>query len=307
MEITSNIEKLVTDWKDDRPEKPVQNPPFLLKMVRLGFNTWGRIFPKSGAKYAYYLFSTPRMRAKHNISDPILESARIFEFLYGKQILKGYEWGSGEKTILLVHGWESRGTAMRSFVPALMKLGYRVVAFDGPAHGNSAGNRTNLPHFAGAVRAVINQLGGVDGILTHSFGGASTLFTLRYLAPELEVEKLAMIAPPRTMIKIYDEAVSTMKLPKAVAKRFKKILESKVGGRKLENLDLDNANREIQVKSILLVHDTKDQIVPFEGSERLAQNWENAHLIFTEGFGHYRLMKNPDLVQRVSTWFGTPH
>ncbi|MCB0640502.1 MAG: alpha/beta hydrolase [Phaeodactylibacter sp.] len=306
MEITSNIEQLASTWQDSYTDRPVKNPP-ILKLVQFAFGTAGRLFPGWGAEWAYRLFSTPRIRARHNSSDPILESARIFEFLYGKQLLKAYEWGSGDRVILLVHGWESRGTALRSFVPTLMKQGFKVVAFDGPAHGNSAGHRTNLPHFAGAIRAIINQVGGVHGIITHSFGGASTVFTLRYLAPELEVEKLVMIAPPKSIINVYREAVNTMKLPKSVAQRFKKILERKVGNRPLEELDQKTANRAMQVDSILLVHDESDPVVSFQGSLQLAENWENAHLLVTKGYGHYRLMKNPDLVQRIGEWIGPAH
>jgi len=240
------------------------------------------------------------MRARHSTTDRILESARLFEFLYGKQILKGYEWGRGERVVLLVHGWESRGTALRSFVPALLKKGFRVVTFDGPAHGNSAGNRTNLPHFAGAVRAIINHLEGVYGIITHSFGGASTVFALSYLEPEARVEKMTLIAPPKSMTRVFDGAVETMALPRNVARYFKKILEGKVGNRPLEDLDLSGAYGLMQVEEVLLVHDQQDPMVPYSGSVALLEHWPNAQLLATKGFGHYRLMKNPDLVQRVT-------
>ncbi|NUO03188.1 MAG: alpha/beta hydrolase, partial [Saprospiraceae bacterium] len=155
-----------------------QPPSALLGLVRLGFGTAGRVFPDAAARVAYRLFSTPRVRAAHSISDELLESARLFEFMYGHQVLKGYEWGKGEQVVLLVHGWESRGTALRGFVPSLIEKGYRVVTFDGPAHGNSDGKRTNIIHFAGAIRAIIRHIGGVHSIITHSFGGASTVFAL---------------------------------------------------------------------------------------------------------------------------------
>ena len=158
-----------SDFQDGKSEMPTRYPALAFRLVRFGFQTLGRLFPQKAAEIAYKLFSTPRSRAKHRASDPILEQAHLFEVLYGKYILKGYEWGSGEKTILLVHGWESRGTALRTFVPALLKKGYKVVAMDGPAHGNSSGKSTNLPIFAGAVLAFIQQLGGVHGIITHSF------------------------------------------------------------------------------------------------------------------------------------------
>jgi alpha-beta hydrolase superfamily lysophospholipase len=61
-----------------------------------------------------------------------MEQAEVFEFMYKGKILKGYSWGTGKRNV--VHGWESRGTALRSFVPVLLEKGFRVVAFDAPAH-----------------------------------------------------------------------------------------------------------------------------------------------------------------------------
>ena len=43
-----------------------------------------------------------------------------------------YSWGSGP-TVLLVHGWEGRGSQLSAFAPALVKAGFRVVAVDMPA------------------------------------------------------------------------------------------------------------------------------------------------------------------------------
>ncbi len=276
-----------------------QSPSALLKMVRLGFGTAGRAFPGLAAQIAYRLFSTPRVRATHSISDTLLESARLFEFLYGRQVLKGYEWGKGEQVVLLVHGWESRGTALRSFVPALVEKGYRVVAFDGPAHGNSDGKRTNIIHFAGAVKAIIRQIGGVNSIITHSFGGASTVFALTTMEPSVRIEKLVLIGTPNRLSRVFDEAASTMRLPGAVKKRFWDMLEHKLG-MPIDQADLSNAAGRVNVEELLIVHDRFDPVVAFRSAEEIHESWENSTLLVSEGYGHYRLMKNPDLIQYVT-------
>lgn len=276
-----------------------QQTSALLELVRVGFGTAGRLFPGTAARIAYQLFSTPRVRAKHSISDDLLESARLFEFLYGRQVLKGYEWGKGEQVVLLVHGWESRGTALRSFVPSLVEKGYRVVAFDGPAHGNSDGKRTNIMHFAGAVRAIIRQIGGVHSIITHSFGGASTVFALNNSNPAIEVEKLVLIGVPNRMTRVLNEAAASMKLPTRVKKRFWDLLENKLGT-PLDQADLSKAAGKVKVKDLLIVHDRFDPVVAFRSAEEIHEAWENSTLLISEGYGHYRLMKNPDLIRRVT-------
>jgi pimeloyl-ACP methyl ester carboxylesterase len=52
-------------------------------------------------------------------------------------------WGEGP-TVLLAHGWESRRTHWSAFVPALTAAGYRAVAIDAPAHGDSPGETSNM-------------------------------------------------------------------------------------------------------------------------------------------------------------------
>ena len=273
-------------------------PALPLSLVRLAFSTFGRVFPGPASQLAYKLFSTPRMRAKHRASDPVIEKARLFELLYGGHILKAYEWGTGTKTILLVHGWESRGTALRSFVPQLLDKGYRVIAFDGPAHGNSGGKRTNLSHFGGAIRAVINHIGGVHGIITHSFGGASTVFALWKIDPSIVVDKLVLIAVPNRVDGILETVEQVMHLPRAASKKFQRILEAKLNT-SLKDNEVAKATGNIQLANTLLVHDKKDNIVDFSEAEAIFSKWDNASMLVTEGYGHYRLVKHPTVIERI--------
>jgi pimeloyl-ACP methyl ester carboxylesterase len=293
-----NIHYLSSDHVDTKPEEPVRYPP-ILKLVRFMFGTLGYVFPKLAGRVAYYFFSTPRLRAKHRTSDELLERARIFEFMYGKELLKGYEWGYGGRTILLVHGWESRGTALRTFVPYLLDKGYRVVAFDGPAHGDSGGKRTNLLHFGGAVRAVINQVGGVHGIITHSFGGASSVFALTNLDASIIVEKLVLINVPNSMKKVLQGAMDTMNVPPPAARRFIQFIERKVKF-PIHYADTARADLQGQVGEVLVVHDKQDAVVDFSEGQAIFEAWDNAQLLISDGYGHYRLMKNPDLLRYVA-------
>ena len=295
---TKFIEVLPHFQLDTLPE-PKPSVPLQLRVVRLAFNTLGRLFPKQAGKAAYRLFSQPRIRAKHRQSDSILESARLFEILYGKIILKAYEWGQGEKTALLVHGWESRGTALRSFVPGLVAEGYRVIAFDGPAHGESGGRQTNLAEFAGAVRAVINQLDGVESIITHSFGGATTVFALTQLDPSISLEKLVLIGVPSNTERVVMNAMNYMNVPTAAVAHFKNILKEKNKTHSFETVNVEENLGKVKANSILVIHDKFDKSVPFESAERIVKRWDKVHLIVTQGMGHFKLMKHPQVVGMV--------
>ncbi len=297
MTATKTIEALPAFQLETLPEKKKEYP-FYLHLMKWAFAILGNFFPKIAAKSALYLFSKPRIRAVHRSTDPVLESARLFEVLYGKIILKCYEWGSGEKNILLVHGWESRGTAMRTFVPGLVAAGYRVVALDGPAHGNSSGKHTNLPHFAGAIKAVIYQIGGVESIITHSFGGATSVFALSHLDNSIHIEKLVLIGVPASTRQVITDFVNLIGLPKIAAKAFQKLLQSKVN-LPLEEMDVEKSLARVNVGEVLIVHDKFDLDVPFQSAESIYENCENASLLVTQGYGHYKLMKHPDVIEKV--------
>ena len=279
-------------------KKKNKKTPFLLHAVRFGFQTLGPIFPKWSAKVAYRLFSTPNMKARHKRSDTIIEKAKVFDFMYAGHLLKGYEWGAGDRVVLLVHGWESRGTALRSFVPDLVAKGFRVVAFDGPAHGNSYGKQTNLLHFGGAIRAIINYLGEVESIIAHSFGGASTVFTLSKLDNSIAVDKLVLIAVPAQLDKVIEGFAKYVSLPKGTHEEFVKILEGKVN-MSLKDVDVSESKRQMKVGKTLLVHDRDDNIVPFSRSQLIAEKWDNTAFLVTEGYGHYQLVKNPVVINNI--------
>ena len=49
----------------------------------------------------------------------------------------------------------------------------------------------------------------------------------------------------------------------------------------------------------LIIHDRDDRDVPWQSSERLAQAWPGAELLYTQGLGHRRILRDPALLQRV--------
>jgi alpha-beta hydrolase superfamily lysophospholipase len=106
------------------------------------------------ARAALALFQTPR-RSPHDLPDA------TFVEVNGER-LATWSYGKGP-TILLVHGWNGHAAQLRAFVSPLVDAGYRVVAFDQPAHGQSSGARTH-----GMLRDP--QL--VDHIVAFATGGA---------------------------------------------------------------------------------------------------------------------------------------
>ena len=83
---------------------------------------------------------------------------KIFVYEIKRDIVV-YQLGTGEKKILLAHGWSGRGTQLVKFADALVAKGYSTVSFDAPAHGKSPGNTTIMTDFIASIAEVDRKFG----------------------------------------------------------------------------------------------------------------------------------------------------
>lgn len=113
-------------------------------------------------------------------------------------------FGTGEPTLVFVHGWSCDARYWREQVPVFSKT-YRVAALDLAGHGNSGMTRTKytMAAFGEDVRAVTQAAGAHQVILIgHSMGG-SVIAEAARLMPDLVIgligiDTLENIAYPLT-------------------------------------------------------------------------------------------------------------
>lgn len=298
LSIAKKVEVLPYFQVETLPE-PQHPKPMALQFLRMGFFIGGWMVPNLAARFALRIFSHPRIRAQHRRRDALLESAHRFEIPYDNLKLKAYRWGEKGDTALLVHGWESRGTALRHFVPGLLNAGYKVVTFDAPAHGDSPGTRTDLVHFAGAVKTVMRYMGDVRHAITHSFGGSTTVFALSYLDPSLALDRLVLIGVPASSRKVVADYLDMIGMPAPGRRSFIKLMQQRYHNLGFEEVDVESALAKARVQQVLVVHDKADEAVAFESAERIFEKHPHVSLLVTQGFGHYRLMRQPAVIERV--------
>jgi len=85
--------------------------------------------------------------------------------------------GSGDPTLVFIHGWECDSTFWAGQIPAFV-ADHRVIAIDLPGHGRSGANRQSwtLAAYAGDVRTVVEHLDADPVVLVgHSMGAAVAL------------------------------------------------------------------------------------------------------------------------------------
>ena len=124
------------------------------------FITGSLLLPEYAAALAERLFLTPpKPKLPHSTFFDFLDAHASFVEYRGRN-LASWRWGPLDApAVLLAHGWGGYAAQMRGFVPHLLANGYRVIAYDQPAHGLSEGKLTGLPDFAGALAAVAANFG----------------------------------------------------------------------------------------------------------------------------------------------------
>ena len=100
------------------------------------------------------------------------------------------------------HGWGAEASFLAAFAEPLRRLGFRVLALDLPAHGRSAGTRTNLAACARAAHRIAASFSPIAGMIGHSLGGLISLWVAEGGAPlgfPIPVGKLALLVCPQPL------------------------------------------------------------------------------------------------------------
>lgn len=253
-----------------------------------------------GTGLAERLFTSPRRFSRPERERALLASARPFSVevalrsprTAGQRVeLAAWRWGHGP-TVLLVHGWEGRGSQLGSFVEPLVAAGMSVVAFDAPAHGDTAGHRLYLTDHADAVAAVAGAIGPLHAVIAHSFGAAAVL--LAHARGGVDALRNVLISPNVFVEDSFERFSRTLGLDDA----DRSLLEHHVAlssGIALDSLRLDRL-AGARDSGLLVVHDREDREVAFEQGEQLAETWPNAQLQATTGLGHRRILRDPSVI-----------
>lgn len=275
---------------DAKRQRPV---PLILKLIRLAFRLGGSISPQLAGRVAYKLWFTPSRFPTPDSEQAVLESAEIDYHEINSQTIATYSWGQTGPTVLLVHGWSGRGTQLGAFVEPLINAGYRVLSFDGPAHGRSSGKQTNLYEFADVILALNDHYGPFESVITHSFGGPCLAAAMRQ---GLNTSSVISISPPARVAALIEKFADTLSIPEKALKDFIRRFEDAYGKNIFEQASMQNSVRELSLPA-LVIHDEDDTDVPWREGQAVAQAWKNASFIKTSNLGHRRILRDPSTIE----------
>ena len=276
-----------------------------LATIRSGMKALSRLSPSLAARVVDRLwFSAPRTQPSAEARERLQAGTRLHHRVHGREVV-AWSWGEGP-TILLVHGWGGHAGQLHAFVEPLLAAGYRVVAFDAPAHGASApsrlgGRRVTFFEIAEAMRTVAADAGPLAGAIAHSGGCAVMALAMRegWSAPA----KLAFVSPFAQPSAAFAPFGRSIGASDEAMTRFVRMVEARFQ-RPWSDFDITGLPPLRAVPPLLLVHDRGDREVAFAHSEAIARTWPDARLLPTQGLGHRKLLREPGVVEQIANFFG---
>lgn len=196
--------------------------------------------------------------------------------------------------VALVHGWEGRGSQLGAFVAPLLEAGFPVLTYDAPGHGAAGGRSSNLLAMTRTLEAVAERFGPFAGIVAHSAG---SVVATHALSRGLSVERAVFIAPGAGLVDYSRTFARVVGVGEDLRRRVQERIERRLGlpWRELEPLELAPA----MDTPLLVVSDRNDREAPLASVEALAGLWPGAALRVTEGLGHRRILRNPEVLTRA--------
>ena len=274
--------------------------PVAFWLLRLGIRLLGWVSPALAARWVYRLWFQPLRFPEPPQEKEWRRAAEPLSVVHRGQRLAVDAWGAGP-TVLMVHGWNGRGAQLGAFVPELVRAGYRVVTFDTPAHGRSPGLATSLPEISEAIQAVARAGGPLHAIVGHSFGVACAIYAVQQ---GLKVNRLVAISPPSSIRGLTQKFFTALAVAPRVQEVFNRMFEADFGADLWQRFSPDARARQLILPG-LVIHDQDDRDVPIQEGIAVARAWPGAEFVRTTGLGHRRILRDPDVIARVTAFIAS--
>lgn len=280
----------------------------LISIVSLWLNTLHRVAPSRASGQALRIFCSPTKRSppapRHDALLAVAER-KTMRLPGGEVDVVTYRWPSPDADpsqvrplVMLAHGWESCVGRLADWIGPLHAAGFDVVGVDAPAHGESEGSELTAIDYARAMHLLTSRE-PVAAVIGHSFGGLCAALAVGAVGLEssLQAERLVLIAAPLSVQSLTHRYAQILSLRPALFEDVVTLIEERTGVA-LERFDAAKALAGAS-QSVLVVHDTRDEEVPYADGEALASALGQAELYTTTGLGHRRVARNSHVIRYV--------
>lgn len=248
-------------------------------------------------KKTYQAFFSPAHYEEKSTDREIIEWGNNYRIPFDGGELAVTTWGNSGPTVLLMHGWGGARAQMTGFVDPLLFAGYRVVAYDQPAHGESDGQMTNLLEIAPTMELIAEREGPFHAVIAHSFGTLITSYALvkrNFPRPS----RLVYFGAFNQLLESLPRFQAMASLSDELMDGFRSMLYENFGRDVLEAITNESLTPQIHIPA-LMFHDATDNVTPVEDSRAIARVWKHARYIETEGLGHRGALQSKSIHEQV--------
>lgn len=271
--------------------------------------------PALAGDLAYKRFCLPRFSTRRSPDHALLAERARFHLRGARPVVvpttegrvQAYVFepdGEGPHAgVLIAHGWTSEASFMAVFAEQLRRAGFRVVAFDQPAHGKSSRERASLIDCARALVQVAEALGPVRFAVAHSMGGLAALLVGEGRPPlprSYPFERYVLVASPNRFSTIMQEFADELRLGAAATRSFERHLE-RIAHRPMASF---TAARLLAAtgRPALVIHARDDAEVVFRNAEEIAAACPSAELQAFDGLGHRNILFAPPVIRAALSY-----
>ena len=248
-------------------------------------------------KKVYQAFFSPSRYEEKPTDREVIEWGNNYRIPFDQGELAVTTWGNSGPAVLLMHGWGGARAQMTGFVDPLLFAGFRVVAYDQPAHGESDGKMTNLLEIAPTMELVEKREGKFDAIIAHSFGTLITSYALvnRKFPPP---SRLVYFGAFNRLMDALPRFQVLARLPDEIIDGLRDMIYANLGRDLLDAIVNETLTQQIGIPA-LMFHDTADNVTPAADSRAIARAWKSAQFIETDDLGHRGALQSKEIHEQV--------
>lgn len=256
-----------------------------------------RIFPRAaGYVHTQNFINT---RESGSFPDDVCPlGARRVDLVDVPRVSAAYVWGSGEPTVLAMHGWGADTTAMTPVVDTALDCGASVVCFDAPGHGVSPGSHATITEYAQAASAVLQRFPDIRTVVAHSLGCLAAVSAVAH-ASTTTVRDVLLLAPACSLPRVLVRWVRAGDLPPALVELISLELQHR-DRLPISHWDIRTFGLPSTVR-VQILHDPADDSVPIIDSDLIAAGI-GAKLHEVAGAGHFGIVGSDAVRATLTRW-----
>ncbi|WP_405594759.1 alpha/beta hydrolase [Streptomyces sp. NBC_01410] len=257
--------------------------------------------PSDTCKELVDLFRRPQGRSRARPDErAVIEDARTGEMTVNGKVVITYRWGSGERPVLLLHGWESRASRYAKVIARLTELGYSPVAFDAPGHGEATGDTTTLVEYRDIIAELHRTHGEFEAVVAHSFGVLATFVSLQ---SGMRTRRMVAISSVPDFAYLIDKFCTRLRLSAQMKDELRRQIEREVYPGEEDmwtRFSVFHKSAGVRIP-LLVIHDEEDATVDAGQAARIVEAFgDRARLVTTRRFGHQRILGAPQVVAEIA-------